>query len=232
MKLRVNKGTKYNLILKNLIKTEVNVESMKNKLSRADLNFVQGFKNNFCIFNLKYIELSLKKSLNLIYSFNRQDKKILFLGELKPNNEKFNDFYKIKGNYFLPVNCKINGFLSNKKYILYHIKSRKNKLFFNYSNFRNLLKKFKGIWGMDTIKKPDLIVILSHNYDPFFLEEAIKLNIPVISLLGGEKIKEMNGKTYKIIGSFKKEKSVEFIYSCLISMFTKSLKYNTNNEFK
>ena len=58
MKLRVNKGTKYNLILKNLIKTEVNVESMKNKLSRADLNFVQGFKNNFCIFNLKYIELS------------------------------------------------------------------------------------------------------------------------------------------------------------------------------
>jgi len=77
---------------------------------------------------------------------------------------------------------------------------------------------------MDNIKTPDLIVVLNHNYDPYFLEEAVKLNIPIISLMGAEKNENTIGKTYKIVGSFQKEKSIEFLYSCIISLFTKDLK--------
>jgi len=223
MKVQLNKGTKYNLLLKNLIKTETNIGPNSNQLFTTDLNFMKGFKNNYCIFNLKYIELSLKKALSLMYTFSKKNKKILFLGDFNVNNKKFNDFYSLKGNHFLPLNCKINGFLSNKKYILYHLKSDQNKLF-SKSNSTNFLEKFKGILQMDNIKNPDLIVVLNHNYDPYFLEEAVKLNIPIISLMGTEKNKNTIGKTYKIVGSFKKEKSVEFLYSCLISLFTKDLK--------
>jgi len=223
MKVQLNRRTKYNLLLKNLIKTEINIGPSKNQFFTIDFNFMKGFKNNYCIFDLKYIELSLKKALRLIYTFSRQNKKILFLGDLKVNNKKFNDLYSLKGSHFLPINCKINGFLSNKKYILYHLKSNQKKLF-SKSNPTNFIEKFKGILHMDNIKTPDLIVVLNHNYDPYFLEEAVKLNIPIISLMGAEKNENTIGKTYKIVGSFQKEKSIEFLYSCIISLFTKDLK--------
>ena len=62
MKVQLNRGTKYNLLLKNLIKTETNIGPSKNQLFTTNFNFMKGFKNNYCIFNLKYIELSLKKT--------------------------------------------------------------------------------------------------------------------------------------------------------------------------
>jgi len=131
----------------------------------------QIYKNNISKISfydsLNFLELNLKRILNLIHLYNSNNKKILFIGFPYPKNKRF---FKRLGHLFLPKNFGVHKKSINTNEYLFRIKQKLD------------LQKINM-----TIKNYDLIVFFNPNLQHIeILQEFKKFQVPVV-LIGDRK---------------------------------------------
>ena len=171
--------------------------------------------------HLKSIELKCKQVLKIIFEVTRLKKKIIFVGfpNYKPHNFLIL-FHKLNHSY-LNNKIWINGLLTNPNSISYSLKSKK---IFKVLSKQNIifLKKLNNLNG-----KPDLIILYNAKDNLKLIKEAIKLKIPIISLLADNySIKNQNPMYYvfpsEVISS--KVNLLKYFYLIFSSALLRNLK--------
>lgn len=180
MKLKKIKVSKSKLIKFQLIK----FKTYKQNKGVSDKNIQK--------FNFEYIELHLKKALQLIYSYHLNNKKIFFIGVPFKLKKKFFIMLKKTKHLFVPESTWIKGVLSNKISIFQYLnKQIKSNIKTTDTNLKFLL----------TIQeKPDLIVLLNQEIEPHVFQESIKLKIPIVAITTS--LKSNKKIFYPIHGNF------------------------------
>lgn len=193
----------------------------KNKLLK--LNFLKAklykklYINNI---NTNEIIIKLKQSLQIIYKYHINNKKILFVGFSPSIISKFNYVLKNTDHVLIPKFLWINGLLTNKKTEIDSI--NKNK-FSTSKHLSDILYKFN--------KKFDLIVILDSSYEENILNESYNSKIPTI-YLSNYLNKFSFEPSYKIIGNINfsgKNFKNNFLYLILNSLFKKAKLFKKEN---
>ena len=120
------------------------------------------------------IIINLKKSLNIIFKYHKNNKRILFIGNPKiiENRINKNTIHTSIPNYDETI---INEKIITNSFIANSVKL--NKHLFKNNNF--ILSKL--------IKKPDLIVIFKQNKNNYLIEKSCVSKIPVIKFNCNEK---------------------------------------------
>ena len=140
------------------------------------------------------ILIQLKKTIQIIFKFHKNKKRILFVGLPKRIEKQIN----IKTNHFsIPKFFNIFGLFVNKSML----KSMKFKYY--------LLKKKKTIIFSKLLYKPDLIVIFdSKNYNAI-IKESYQFKIPII-LMNSKFYTNKKDKLnlYNVPGNFKFNKTI------------------------
>lgn len=163
-----------------------NIKITKCKLVKLQLIKSKTYKQNSNLLNktadeykdLDFIELQLKKALQIIYNYHINNQKIFFVGVPRTVQKKFNKALQKTSHLFIPESTWINGVLSNKVSIFKYIQQRIKTNIKNKSSN----SKLKSLFLIK--QKPNLIVLFDQNSESNALKEAIKLRIPIISLNG------------------------------------------------
>ena len=159
--------------------------------------------------NTAEIVIKLKKSINIIYNFHKNKKKILFIGVPKLIEKKINletnhiavpEFYNILGLFINKPILK-NLRLKNKSI-------QKSKLFsFSKLNY-----------------KPDLILIFNYDNEDLIIKESYKSKIPVIKFNYNFNLKKKNlFNLYEVPGNlnFSKKSIDDLFFKIINSIFNK-----------
>lgn len=181
------------------------------KLSFLKNKIYKKTNNNFLISN--EILLRFKQSLQIIYKYHINKKKILFIGFPPKLNYKFNNILKNTNHILISNFFWINGLLTNYSSCLKYY-------FRNQNSINNLLSKI--IFKFN--KKIDLIVLLNSNYKKNILNESYTAKIPIIVFDNFSTMFDLKS-SYKIIGNFKfsqKNNNNNFFYSIFNSIFKKA----------
>lgn len=184
MKIKKINLKKYLLIKLYLIKYQIYTKKYKNLTN----------------VNIEQLEFNLKQSLNIIYNYHVNKKKICFIGFPYFKSHMIN--YKNLKHDFIPKNTWINGLISNKKMILDPTIFIEKKKFKNYINF---------------IEKPKLVVFFNPTKKELnIIKELNNIDTPII--IFGNLITQKN-MFYNVSGNFDKTLSKKFcqflIYSIL-----------------
>lgn len=153
------------------MKTEI-LKSNQYKLLKLKLIKLKILKKNHFVKNitLESIELKIKKALYLIYLYNLNNKRIIFVGNpLNINKELSNFFVKTK-HIFIPKSVWIPGVITNQ-----------------YSSFKSYFKQESEINKiskrlLQLKKRGDLIVIIDQKTEVQALIESYITRLPVISI--------------------------------------------------
>ena len=165
--------------------------------------------------SLSDIMVNFKKSLNIIFKYHKNNKRILFIGIPKEISTQINLNTIHTSMYHLPKN--INQTITNN-FILNSIKL--NKYLFKDTKF--LLAK--------THKKPELIIIFKHTKNRSIIKESRIAKIPIIEFNCNLKRNEWD-YSYNIPGNLNTNKnSHNIFFTILNSLLNKS--YKTNNKNK
>ena len=186
------------------------IEKSLNKISKQQaLRSLGAIKLSKIETNLKQVEISLNKTINLIYMYHRTNKKILFIGFPK-------NFSKtLKGTKHLLVTESLwfNGMISNK-----NLESMKT-----YEKAKMPKAIFKTL--LNLAKKFDLVVVCNLSDTNTATKESLKARIPVVSI----KTNFINSKIqppYKFLNNYnlitEKNKSINFIISLLRTCLEKA----------
>jgi ribosomal protein S2 len=200
MKIRKIKKFQYTLLKLNLIKSQV----YKKKIQKNDHDDVLNLKTEF-------IELHLKRALQVIYKYHMSHKKILFIGIPQNFQKKFSKILKTTKHVAISQSIWINGILSNR-----YSKRRKN------IKKKNWLQNKIIYFLISVIKQPDLIVIFNQNLEKNALNETYKLKLPIVTL---DNNLYFNTKpSYKVPGNFQElyKKTQHAIFLILASIFKKT----------
>lgn len=233
MKLKKKRNKKYyNLINFNLFDSRIYLGLKQVYLYYQNLKYLQGFKNNFCIFELFQTKIYLKKIIKIIYYYHYYNCKILFVGfpESKVNN--FMCLFKSTKHYYIPANSWIRNIILNKTQITQHLQFK----VFNSKSDKEKLVNMKNLNKILKIKKtPDLIVVFDDNFNLKSIKEEMKfMNIPTILFLNNFMISEKI--LYKVPGNFYNKNAENFVYFLLKSVLTlpklRSFKKFSNKKFK
>jgi ribosomal protein S4 len=207
MKIRKIKKFQYTLLKLNLIKSQI----YKKKIQKNNHDDVLNIKTEL-------IELHLKRSLQVIYKYHMNHKKILFIGIPQNFQKKFSKILKNTKHVALPQSIWVNGILSNRyatfRYL--YLKRRKN------IKKKNWLQNKIIYFLISVIKQPDLIVIFNPNLEKNALNETYKLKLPIVAL---ENNLYFNTKFfYKVPGNFQHiyKKTQHAIFLILASILKKS----------
>ena len=151
--------------------------------------------------SLNFLELNLKRILNLIYLYKHHNKKILFIGF--PYNKK-NRFFKLSNHLFLPKNFWIHKKSINTNEYLLKIKQKID------------LQKTNSI-----IKNYDLIVFFNPNMQHIeVLQEFKKFQIPVI-LIGNKKNLNALFSSYSVFAFTLRKITKQFFFFLICSILKK-----------
>lgn len=136
------------------------------------------------------IEYRLKKALHIIYKYNLNNKKILFVGDDLNISNKIKSLIEGTNHTLIPEIAWVNGIITNPsaslKYLVKNQKNLTNKL-------SESLFKLK--------KKSDLIVIFNESSNINALKEGYSAKIPTIFL--NSYLDILNDKiSYKVPGTF------------------------------
>jgi ribosomal protein S2 len=207
MKIRKIKKFQYTLLKLNLIKSQV----YKKKIQKNDHDDVLNLKTEF-------IELHLKRALQVIYKYHMSHKKILFIGIPQNFQKKFSKILKTTKHVAISQSIWINGILSNRYAIFryLYLKRRKN------IKKKNWLQNKIIYFLISVIKQPDLIVIFNQNLEKNALNETYKLKLPIVTL---DNNLYFNTKpSYKVPGNFQElyKKTQHAIFLILASIFKKT----------
>lgn len=191
------------------------------KLSFLKNKIYKKIKNNFLFSN--EILLRFKQSLQIIYKYHINKKKILFIGFPTNSNYKFKNIFKNTNHVLISNFFWINGLLTNYNSCLkYYVR--------NQNSINNLLSKI--IFKFN--KKIDLIVLINSNYTENILNESYTAKIPVIFFDDFSKMFDLKS-SYKIIGNFKfsqKNNNDNFFYPIFNSIFKKANNVKTIEKMK
>jgi ribosomal protein S2 len=167
MKIKKNKKFQYTLLKLNLIKSQI----YKKKIQKNNYDDVLNIKTEL-------VELHLKRSLQVIYKYHMNHKKILFIGIPQNFQKKFSKILKNTKHVAIPQSIWINGILSNRCAIFryLYLKRRKN------IKKKNWLQNKIIYFLISVIKQPDLIVIFNPNLEKNALNEIYKLKLPIVAL--------------------------------------------------
>lgn len=212
MKITQYKKTKSQLILSNLIVAKTYLGYSKSMWDPTIFPYLLGVRDQFCIFDLDQTNSMIKKSVKLISKVHYSNGKILFVGFPETEENKLIKLCTLKNHSYISDQSWVNGILTNghdlffyKKTFLSNFKSKNEK------EKRFFYEKFGGILNLN--KKPDLLVIYNHSKSLAALNEAIKMNIPVISFINSGNNPEK--VDYPITGNFISKNGGK-IYSNLI----------------
>ena len=149
--------------------------------------------------NTAEIVIKLKKSINIIYNFHKNKKKILFIGVPKLIEKKIN----LETNHIaVPEFYNMLGLFINKP-ILKNQSIQKNKLF-SFSKLNS---------------KPDLILIFNSDNEDLIIKESYKSKIPVIKFNSNFNLKNKNlFNLYEVPGNLNfSKKSIDDLFFKIIN---------------
>ena len=149
--------------------------------------------------NTAEIVIKLKKSINIIYNFHKNKKKILFIGIPKLIEKKIN----LETNHIaVPEFYNMLGLFINKP-ILKNQSIQKNKLF-SFSKLNS---------------KPDLILIFNSDNEDLIIKESYKSKIPVIKFNSNFNLKNKNlFNLYEVPGNLNfSKKSIDDLFFKIIN---------------
>ena len=171
--------------------------------------------------HLKGIELKFKQFLKIVFEVTRLKKKIIFVGFTDYKPHKFLTlFYKLNHSY-LNNKIWINGLLTNPRAISYSLKSKR---IFKVLSKQNIIF-LKKLNNLDT--KPDLIILCNAEGNLKLIREAIKLKIPIISLLANNDSIKNQIPMYYVIPSeviSSKVKLLKYFYLLFSAALLRNLK--------
>ena len=176
MKLIKNKINSKKIFELHLIKSKTYEQPMKKKTLKGSPDVT-----------ISDIMVNFKKSLNIIFKYHKNNKRILFIGNPKVIETKINSstIHTSITNY---DNTSINGIITNK-FIANSVKLNKY-LFTNDNKF--ILSKLK--------KKPELVVIFKPSHNNNLIKESLVAKIPVIEFNYNVKKNNWN-YTYNVPGN-------------------------------
>jgi ribosomal protein S2 len=204
MKLK-NTNFKVNLLKTNLINSRAYLNlSQSPNYNIKNKNYIFGFRNKLCVFDLNQILICIKNSCKLIYAFHKSNKKILFIGFPILEKKKFYKLLKLKKHYYISKTNWVNGLLKNKKLLLSQLKQK------------NTIKK-KHLEIINIKKTPDLIVFYNNQKEKEIQKESLNLNIPIISFININNNKQQYS-TYNIPGNFYSKQTGKIIYNIMYSI--------------
>lgn len=194
------------------------ISTYKSKLIRLQLLKSKTYKLNKSdnrYMKLEYIELHLKKALQIIYDYHFNNKKIFFVGVPKKVQQKFTKTLQRTQHLFIPESTWIIGILSNRTSIFKYIHQQVN------SNIKT--KKNNNLKSLFEIqKKPDLIVLFNEKSESKALQEANKLRIPTLVVTNS--FRNDNNALYRIPGSFHfLNKKLDNVFFILLNSIFKKL---------
>lgn len=170
--------------------------------------------------DLTQIIINFKKSLQLIFQYHSKNKKILFIGVPKKLEFKINRFtdHVAVSNVF-----NLQGIISNYS---------KN---FDVEKLSKLQSNNLNSFFPKLTKKPDLIVLFSHEKKQSIITESSLVKIPLIVFSQVTKLKknELNS-FYEVQGSennFMSSSSKNFFYIGLNFIFKPKIKKSKNLKF-
>jgi ribosomal protein S2 len=181
------------------------------KLNFINTKLYKKISINFITIN--EIIIRLKQSLQIIYKYHTNNKRILFIGFSNTINNKFKYILKNTNHILLPNFIWPNGVLTNKNSCLEYI--LKNQTSINHQLSKTLFKFHK---------KVDLIVLLDSFSEENILNESYTSKIPTISLNDSLNIFDLR-TSYKILCNLnfsRKNFKNNFFYSILNSLFKKA----------
>lgn len=189
-------------------------KTYKNKILKLKLIQTKIYKKNYNNFiKIEDINSRLKKSLNIIYNYHINNKRILFVGTPLQVIPKFKILLKQTKHTFISESGWVSGISTNRETPLKYASKNSKPIGIKLSEI--LFKMTKQI---------DLIVALDFFSNKKTIVEAYLARIPIIVL--NYNLKIINNKiSYKIPGSFnftKKKVRDLLLYSVLVAIFKKS----------
>ena len=171
------------------------IKTIKFRLTKLHLIKSRSYKSNNKNYTISpdKLESYLKKNLNVLYNFHKNNKKIIFKGVPVNLQKKFSHILAKTKHLFITEKIWIKGLLTNKNSLLKSIKKQKT-----FSHLNNI----NDITNILTLKsKPDLIVIFNEEKELPAITESYKLKIPIITINSNITIKQTK-LLYKLPGKF------------------------------
>lgn len=174
--------------------------SQDTKLVKLQLIKFKTYKQNHNLEKHKhntyeYIELHLKKWLQIISNYHFSNKMIFFVG-LPVNTQKTCTKLLDQTNHiFIPKNTWVKGVFTNKISILKYIYQKVNSNFDGINQNQNL----KVL--LTIRKKPDLIVLFDIKNESMIFNEVVKLRVPIVAITTNSKINK--NVLYSIVTNFR-----------------------------
>mmetsp|Transcript_19518 Transcript_19518/g.33378 ORF Transcript_19518/g.33378 Transcript_19518/m.33378 type:complete len:212 (-) Transcript_19518:53-688(-) len=184
-----------------------NIKTNHIKLTKLQLIKSKNYKNTENRVNSFTTEFYLKKSLNIIYKYHINNKKIIFIGVPTSIQKQFKSILKKTKHIFLTKNIWVSGIITNKIPITKNLKT-------------NLKKNTLKLLNINT--RPCLIVLFDEPQENKVIQESKKLQIPLISL--NSRFFNQNPVLYKIPGNFNflKHPVNNIFFLILMSVFKKT----------
>jgi len=168
-------------------------------------------KLNLTINNNENSTLHLKKAVLTIFEYHKNNKTILFLGNSSEIKSKYRKNITKTKHIFLSNSHWSTGLLTNKISFIKSLKKKNSTGALKDHNLRRYLMKKK---------RPDLLVILSTDFNLDVYKEASKLKIPIISFTQ----KDFNDYILHSINLTKTSNTIKisnFVFYLLNSLFKK-----------
>lgn len=205
MKLIKNKINSKKIIKLHLIKSKTYEQPIKKKTFKSLPDI-----------SIRDIMLNFKKSLNIIFKYHKNNKRILFIGNPKVIEDEINSntIHTSISNYDKNI---INKRIITNNFIANSVKL--NKYLFKNNKF--MLSKL--------LKKPELIVIFKQQQNNHLIKESTVLKIPTIEFNCNLKRNNWN-YNYNIPGNFNltENKIINNIYFIVFnSLLNRSCKQKT-----
>lgn len=133
-------------------------------------------------FNVTQIVADFKKVLHVIFQYHQADKRILFIGIPKKLELKIN---QLTNHVAVSSNFELQGAISNNLKLLKAVKNNKQSFSKVYSKL--LLPKLA--------KKPDLVVLFSHEKKQNIINESHIAKVPLILFDYSDNLKDIESKS-------------------------------------
>lgn len=217
---KMNKFSIISFTLYQMIRLGVHLGHNKNLYNFKLAAFLIGFRNYIHILNLEYTNINLKKILYLLCQLSFQRANILFYNK---------DIFTSELIKFSALTCKqayiyqyyIGGILTNFKkcyWIIRFLSVVKMNIYYSIQSGQTKQKYSKFYGAMYLKNIPDCIIIFNQILNPWIKKEALKLKIPIISIVDSNC--SIEGIDYPIFGN---DDSLEVIFF-YASLFKKIIK--------
>jgi small subunit ribosomal protein S2 len=183
MKIKNNLKIKDIIEVKTLLKNDVHLGCHKSSWNPKMTPFIYGIRQDQHLFDLNKTVFLLRQSLIVLTKILETEGQVLFIGHPIGYQRSFTNLLKIKNIPYLKSGSTIGGLLTNwQTHFLYRnsfLKYKKHKV------SHGAASRFEKIFGnlSKLTKKPDLIIFFDVTENKGLVNEAIRIDIPIIAFL-------------------------------------------------